>query len=85
MGDLEELKIMGKTRKAYKVTPSVDKLTDSKGEKRLKSAHFWISADGRREILKLESEVFFGAVKAELVSFTPAEGDVALPERPSGK
>jgi hypothetical protein len=67
----EKVHVMGKTRDAFKVIPRVQKLTDSDGEKRLRSATVWISADNRREILKLESEVLVGSVKAQLVRFVP--------------
>ena len=68
----EKLKISGIEREAFKVVPTVRKLTDSDGEKRLRSAAIWVSADDRREILKLKSEVFFGSINAELVRFTPS-------------
>jgi hypothetical protein len=66
----EKIKIAGVEREAFKVVPSVRKLTDSEGEKRLRSATIWVSADDRRDILKLNSEVFFGAITAELIKFT---------------
>ena len=57
-------------REAFRVVPTVKKLTDSKGEKRLKSATIWISADDERELLKLESKVLVGRVSATLDRIT---------------
>lgn len=66
------VKVGGVQREAYKVQPKVRKLTDSKGEEsRLRSAYLWVSADSRREVLKLESEVWVGSVSAELEKFEP--------------
>lgn len=67
----EKIKIAGQEREALRVTPRVKKLSDSEGEKRLRSATIWVSADDKREILKLKSEVFFGSINAELVKFQP--------------
>jgi hypothetical protein len=67
----ENIKIDGKTYDAFKVVPSVEKLTDTKGENRLKSAFIWISADESREVLALDSSVLVGKVKARLVGFVP--------------
>jgi len=67
----EKITVGGKDYDAYKVEPRVKKLTDTQGEKRLRKAYLWVSADGSREVLKLESEVFFGSVSAKLVRFVP--------------
>lgn len=71
-GAKELVKVGGKMVEAYPVTPIVKKLTDSEGEKRLRRCVIWVSADEKRDVLKLESEVFVGSVRAELVEFTPA-------------
>lgn len=67
----EMVKVKGKKRLAFKVVPVVTKLTTSKKDKRLKSATLWLSADKKRDILKMKSEVVVGSVSAELVSFYP--------------
>lgn len=67
----EKINVAGKDYDAFKVEPRVKKLTDTQGEKRLRKAYLWVSADGSREVLKLESEVFFGSVSAKLVRFVP--------------
>ncbi|MFN8391449.1 MAG: DUF3108 domain-containing protein [Bdellovibrionota bacterium] len=73
----ETISVNGTKRLAYRVTPSVRKLTDTEGEKRLRSATLWISADDdRRDVLKVKSEVFVGSVNAQLESFTPFPDDM---------
>jgi len=67
----EKINVAGKDYDAFKVEPRVKKLTDTQGEKRLRKAFLWVSADESREVLKLESEVFFGSVSAKLVRFVP--------------
>jgi hypothetical protein len=56
---------------ADRIIPTVKKLTDSEGEKRIKSCTMWVSADERREILKLDSKVFLGRITATLKSIQP--------------
>lgn len=74
VGPREKIKINDREYEAYKVTPKVQKLTDSEGEKRLKWATIWVSADDDREVLKLESRVLIGSVSAKLVKFVPRYG-----------
>lgn len=66
---LEEIQIGDRQYKAFKVIPTVQKLTDTEGEKRLSSAAIWVSADQDREVLKLESKVLVGKVSARMKSF----------------
>ena len=75
----ETIKVAGKDRDSFRVTPHVKKLTDTKGENRLKQATLWISAGEDREVLKLESKVLVGRVNAKLVSFAPASGGANAP------
>ena len=63
---------------ADRVVPTVQKLTDTEGEKRIQSCKMWVSADERREILRLESKVFVGSVTAELKGIEP----LAVPPSP---
>ena len=65
------IKIKGKKQDAYKVVPTVEKLTDSEGEKRLNSAALWVSTESHRRLLMLDSDIFLGSIKASLRSFTP--------------
>ena len=68
----EMVKIGETEREAFSITPTVKKLTDSKGEEKLQSARIWISTDARRDILKLESKVWIGSVSATLTGFKPS-------------
>ena len=61
----------GTEREVFRVIPSVQRLTDTKGEDRLKSATVFVAADGTQEPLRLESKVFIGKVVAELAGFKP--------------
>lgn len=67
----EKIEVQDAVYEAFKVIPTVQKLTDSEGEKRLEQAAIWISADESREVLKLESKVLVGKVNAHLVRFEP--------------
>lgn len=71
VGEKETLKNNGQVREAFRVTPFVKKLTDTEGEKKLEHATLWISADDKREILKIESKVWIGSITATLTNFTP--------------
>ena len=74
----ETIEVLGRSLDTFKVIPHVEKLTDSEGEKRLSSASIWITADARRDVVKLESEVFVGSVEAELKDFTPAPSGISV-------
>lgn len=74
---LEKMKRGGELVDAFKVIPTVKKLTDTKDDKRLKSAAIWISTDARRDILRLESKVWFGKVVAELDRMSPLPARVS--------
>lgn len=70
----EKLKLNNKGEvECFSVRPEVVKLTDTEGEKRLRSARIWITADDKREVVKLESSVLIGSVKAELERFVPGK------------
>jgi len=68
----EHISVGGKERDSFRIVPTVEKLTDTKGEKRLKHATLWISAGKDRDVLKLESKVLVGRVNVKLARFTPA-------------
>ena len=72
----EKITVSGKEYEAIKIEPSVKKLTDTEGEKRLRKAQLWVAADGSRDVLKLESEVRLGSVSAKLVRFVPDSAPV---------
>jgi hypothetical protein len=72
---------------ADRVVPNVQKLTDSEGEKRIKSCKMWVSADDRREILKVESKVLVGSITATLKGIealpTPMAPVIQVAEQPN--
>ncbi len=63
---------------AYRVVPSVKKLTDTEGEKRLKSADIWITADEARDVVLVESKVLVGSVTASLEKFEPVRPNARM-------
>ena len=73
-----QIKVAGKSYTAWKAVPSVKKLTDTNGETRLRSAAIWIDAS-THTILKLESRVFIGSIRAELTSFEPSVEKASTP------
>lgn len=71
-------------RDAYKVVPTIKKLTEADGkEKKFKSAIIWLSADERRDILMIESEVMVGSVTAKLEEFSATPLQQATPISPT--
>lgn len=68
---LEWIKMGMRQVRAYKVVPKVKKLTEEQEDKKFRRATIWVSADQRRDILKLESEVWVGSIVAELTKFEP--------------
>jgi hypothetical protein len=76
----ESISIAGRQRDAFRVVPTIEKLTDTKGEDRFKSAAIWISADDQRDVLKMDSKVYFGSIRARMTSFTPEAPDVLVAE-----
>jgi Protein of unknown function (DUF3108) len=67
----EEIEVAGRHYDAVKIRPRVRKLTDTEGEKRVHTVFLWLSTDGRRELLKVESKVRLGSISANLVGFLP--------------
>ena len=63
---------------AYRVVPTVQKLTDTKGEKRIESCTIWLSADERRDILRMESKVLIGRITATLRETAPLNASEGL-------
>lgn len=61
----------GETRKVIVISPRVRNLTTTKPRAKLREAKIYVTDDEHREILKIVSSVFVGAVTTELDSFTP--------------
>jgi hypothetical protein len=68
----QEIHVNGKKRLAWVIRPHVEKLGGDKHSK-LRKAEIYISADERREILQINSEVFVGTVKTKLIEYKPAK------------
>lgn len=68
---VDTIKILDTEREAYRITPSIQKLTDTEGEKRFRKGTVWMATDDTRDILKMESEVLVGSIKATLKAYNP--------------
>lgn len=64
------IKANGKKRKVWKISPKVQKI-GSKKQAKLRDAIIYITDDEKREVLRIDSEVFVGTVKTKLVDFKP--------------
>ena len=69
----ETLKINGEERGVWVLKPRVRKLNTDKKSSKLKDAKIYVTADSKREIVKVKSEVFIGSVNTKIVSFTPVK------------
>lgn len=58
-------------REVFVVEPEVHNLTKPEADKKLRRAQLFVSADKKREVLKVVSEVFIGSVTTKLESFQP--------------
>ncbi len=66
------MEINGEDRAVWVIEPRVMNLTSMKDNGKLRRAQIFITADSRRELLRISSEVFIGSVSAWLDSFQPA-------------
>ncbi|MCB0332924.1 MAG: DUF3108 domain-containing protein [Bdellovibrionales bacterium] len=69
--DRTEMKVNGELRPVWVIVPKVIKLTAGDGKSKLRKARIYVTADERKEILLIKSDVFIGSVNTQLVSFTP--------------
>ena len=65
------MKLNGKVRDVWVITPSVRKSDESAPHSKLDSAKIYVTADGHHEILRIDSKVFVGTVETTLRSFSP--------------
>jgi hypothetical protein len=63
-------------RKAIVISPNITKLTEEE-TKKLRNARIYISMDNSREILKISSDLFFGTVDTDMVSFVPEKAKIS--------
>ena len=71
--DLTTAMVNGERVKVWVITPGVNQLPEATPHKKLKAAKIYVTADNRREILMITSEVFIGTVTTELVEFIPGK------------
>lgn len=76
--DKIKMDVNGEARDVWVIEPSVKKLNTSKQKNKLRSAKMYVTADEKREILEIDSEVFVGSVKTKLVSFTPHQQQTSV-------
>ena len=65
------MKVNGAETPVWEIKPHVTKLTAAKQNGKLRDATIFVTADTKREILQLKSEVFIGNVYTKMTSFTP--------------
>ncbi|MEZ4754203.1 MAG: DUF3108 domain-containing protein [Bdellovibrionota bacterium] len=75
-----KMELNGKKIPVWEIKPEVLKLTSAKQPGKLRDASIYVTADDKREILQIKSEVFIGNVYTELTEFTPFQrtGDTQL-------
>ena len=69
----ETIEHQGKLHDCFVISPRVRNLTTTKAVEKLREAFIYVTADKRRDVLKIVSSVFIGSVVTELESFVPAE------------
>ena len=68
---LQTIEADGVEREVFVIVPQVKNLDDDTTSKKLRRAEIFVTADSRREILKIKSSVFIGAVSTTLEHFEP--------------
>jgi len=69
---------------AFRVVPSVAYLSDGKLKEKAHNTVLWVSADARHLPLRIESAVFIGSVRIDLVKILEAPHPGAPPPAPRG-
>jgi hypothetical protein len=64
---------------AFRIEPSVVYLTDGKMREQARESTIWISDDGRSTPLRMESSVFIGKIRIDLVQLQ--DGALSLPDK----
>lgn len=68
----ETMKVNGELRKVWVIVPRVVLAGSNAPHSKLREARIYVTADERRDILKIVSSVFVGSVTTALDAFTPA-------------
>lgn len=74
----ENIRVNGEEKKVWVISPQVKFVENNEAHKKLRKAKIYVTADDKREILKIVSNVFIGSVTTALEAFTPASGGAAL-------
>jgi len=75
--DEAQVEVNGKKHDCWVVSPTVKNLTNTKANNKLREAKMYVTKDRSRDVLKIVSEVFIGAVTIELESFKPSNSQTA--------
>jgi len=73
--DKKMVKLNGESREVWVISPQVKNLVRPDADKKLREAKIYVTADEKREILKIESSVFIGTVYTEMDSFVPSPSE----------
>jgi hypothetical protein len=68
----ETLKVNGETKNCLVISPRVQKVNTSEPQHKLREAKIYVTDDSKREVVKIVSEVFVGAVTTKLLRFEPS-------------
>ena len=66
----KKVSVRGKEYNVWEIKPKVEKVSSHKKNK-LRDASIYLTADDKRDLVLIDSEVFIGSVKVKLDSFTP--------------
>jgi hypothetical protein len=80
-----KMRVNNKIRDVWVVSPTVKKLNSSRKKNKLREAKIYVTADNRKEILQIISEVFIGSVKTKLISFVPSNRPITGTAVASGR
>ncbi len=69
--EMVKMRVNGVQKDVWVIQPKVKKISSNEESKKLRQANIYVTADAKREILRISSEVFVGSVNTELKSFTP--------------
>ena len=68
----EEIKIRGEKKLCWVISPVVRKLNSGEQQHKLRKAKIYVTDDKAREVVKIVSEVFIGAVTTKLIDYKAA-------------
>ncbi len=69
--DQKQMWVNGELKDVWVIVPKIKNFSSPGQVKKLREAKIYVTADSKREILQIVSEVFIGSVKTRLRTFTP--------------